>query len=58
MLLEELTPDSLFDSAERGNAQQRLRGNRSVAFPGNLEEAAPDMRQAEGERDRVVPQLA
>jgi hypothetical protein len=56
-LLGVLASDGLFDPIECGNAHERLRGNGGVAFPGDLEEAAPDMRPAEGERDRVVRQL-
>jgi hypothetical protein len=55
--LGSLAPDGLFDPVERGNAQQRLPGNGSVALPGDLEEASPDMRPTEGERDRIVRQL-
>jgi len=50
-------PDGPFDPVERGNAQERLRSNGGVAFPRDLEEAAPDMGPAEGERDRIVRQL-
>jgi hypothetical protein len=56
-LLSTFAPDGLFDSIERRNAHQRLRGNGGVAFPRNLEEAAPDMRPAKGERDRIIRQL-
>jgi hypothetical protein len=53
-LLGALASDGLLDPVECGNAHERLRGNGGVAFPGDLEEAAPDVGPAEGERDRIV----
>ena len=53
-LLGVLASDGLFDPIECGNAQECLGGNGSIAFPGDLEEAAPDMCPAERERDRIV----
>ena len=56
-LLGALASDGLFDPVERGDAHECLGCNGSIAFPGDLEEAAPDVRPAEGERDRIVRQL-
>jgi hypothetical protein len=56
-LLGALASDGLVDPVERGDAQGWLGGNGSVAFPGDLEEAAPDVRPAEGKCDRIIRQL-
>jgi hypothetical protein len=45
-LLGVLAPDGLLDPVECRDAQECLGGNGSIAFPGDLEEAAPDMRPA------------
>ena len=46
--------DRLLDRIECGDAFERLAGDRRVAVFGDIEELAPQMRPAEGERDRLL----
>ena len=49
--------DRLLDRVERGDALERLAGDRRVAALGDVEELAPQVRPAEGERDRLAGAL-
>ena len=56
-LVGAFTPDRRLDPVERGDTQERLRGDGGVAFSGDVEELAPQMRPAEGKRNPLFWQL-
>jgi hypothetical protein len=53
-LLGAVAADRLLDRIERGNAHERLAGDRRRTALGDVEEAAPQMGPAEGKRDRIA----